>query len=496
MAQSQVELCIDAMYVNKMPFLTSILRHIKFRTSQWVPGRTTGEYRKQLTKLLHLYKTAGFPVCTISCDNEFRPVLELMKDEFQFKPNYASAQEHVPEAERNHCVIKERVRACFHNAPFKSVPHVAAKYLVTESTAKLNYFPAQGGCSKVYSLHHIILQKPLIYKLHCKIPTLQTVLAHHEPTPLNSMHARAIEGLYLGPTKNAQGGHKIYNLETQSVITRKYMTKIPATPAMIQRVNGIAKLEGMHNITITSKTGELLYDSALLAGVEEDDKQDDQDDQDNNDNPNQDNADDPNQDEDLEPEPEADEVDPNEVYEDNDTENPIKPESAEATSTPVPEQEQESDKESIEPTLRRSSRNVAPPERLEPKLKGQTYNQVESEPKPDMEYNLAEAKILAMIMCQFNNRWTKTENIVYGTQHVVTYSLKKGIQKFGERGQNAAHKEMKQLHDRECFNPIHKHTLNETEWKRALKSLIFLTEKKNGTIKARHCANGTHKEIT
>ena len=72
------------------------------------------------------------------------------------------------------------------------------------------------------------------------------------------MQARAIEGLFLGPTKNAQGGFKIYNLETKSVITRKYVTEIPATPAMIQRVNAIAKSEGMENITITSKTGELL----------------------------------------------------------------------------------------------------------------------------------------------------------------------------------------------------------------------------------------------
>ena len=37
------------------------------------------------------------------------------------------------------------------------------------------------------------------------------------------MQARAIKGLFLGPTKNAQGGFKIYNLETKSVITRKYV---------------------------------------------------------------------------------------------------------------------------------------------------------------------------------------------------------------------------------------------------------------------------------
>ena len=53
---------------------------------------------------------------------------------------------------------------------------------------------------------------------------------------------------------------------------------------------------------------------------------------------------------------------------------------------------------------------------------------LESDPEPAMEYTLAEAKVLAMIMCQFNERMVKTNKIVHGTQHVVTYSLKKAIQ--------------------------------------------------------------------
>ena len=50
---------------------------------------------------------------------------------------------------------------------------------------------------------------------------------------------------------------------------------------------------------------------------------------------------------------------------------------------------------------------------------------------------------------------------------------------------------MKQLNDRKCFVPVHKRGLNETERKRALESLIFLTEKREDSVKARHCANGS-----
>jgi hypothetical protein len=74
---------------------------------------------------------------------------------------------------------------------------------------------------------------------------------------------------------------------------------------------------------------------------------------------------------------------------------------------------------------------------------------------------------------------------------MTTYSLKKGIQESGIEGRNSILKEMQQLHDRECFKPIAIGTLTKVERKRALESLIFLTEKKDSTVKARHCADGS-----
>jgi Reverse transcriptase (RNA-dependent DNA polymerase) len=50
---------------------------------------------------------------------------------------------------------------------------------------------------------------------------------------------------------------------------------------------------------------------------------------------------------------------------------------------------------------------------------------------------------------------------------------------------------MKQLHDRAVFKPIDIGTLTQQEKKRAMDSLIFLTEKRDGRIKARTCANGS-----
>jgi hypothetical protein len=74
---------------------------------------------------------------------------------------------------------------------------------------------------------------------------------------------------------------------------------------------------------------------------------------------------------------------------------------------------------------------------------------------------------------------------------VETYTLKKGLKQFGQKGYQAAHGEMKQLHDRAVFKPIDVKSLTSSEKERAMESLIFLVEKRDGRIKERTCANGS-----
>ena len=76
-----------------------------------------------------------------------------------------------------------------------------------------------------------------------------------------------------------------------------------------------------------------------------------------------------------------------------------------------------------------------------------------------------------------------------GLQYVITYSLKAGINKFAAQAKASAHKDMKQLHDRSSYWPVHKCSLNKSERQRAIQSLLFLTEKRDKTIKSQHCAN-------
>ena len=65
------------------------------------------------------------------------------------------------------------------------------------------------------------------------------------------------------------------------------------------------------------------------------------------------------------------------------------------------------------------------------------------------------------------------------------------MKKFGQKGYNAAHEEMDQLHKQNCFTPILIATMTASEKKKAMNSLIFLVEKRDRRIKARTCANGS-----
>jgi hypothetical protein len=82
-------------------------------------------------------------------------------------------------------------------------------------------------------------------------------------------------------------------------------------------------------------------------------------------------------------------------------------------------------------------------------------------------------------------------------QFSQTYSLMKSIKEFCDKGHQAAQEEMKQLHDCIVFKPIAIKELSTIKKRRAMESLIFLTEKNNRKIKARTCANGsTQQEYT
>jgi hypothetical protein len=71
---------------------------------------------------------------------------------------------------------------------------------------------------------------------------------------------------------------------------------------------------------------------------------------------------------------------------------------------------------------------------------------------------------------------------VRGAAHFAQqYILQKGLKKFGQKGSDAATKELKQLHDRVCFEPISVADMSQSEIQKSMEALMLLTEKRDGT---------------
>jgi hypothetical protein len=70
------------------------------------------------------------------------------------------------------------------------------------------------------------------------------------------------------------------------------------------------------------------------------------------------------------------------------------------------------------------------------------------------------------------------------------YNLKQGIKRFGDKRKTAVLDELQQLYDRDVMEPIDPSSLSPAERRGALRYLMFLKEKRCGTIKGRGCADG------
>jgi hypothetical protein len=355
-------------------------------------------------------------------------------------------------------------------------------------------------------MHH----ENLDYERHCKYQIDEFVQAHEEPTHTNTNASRSLDCIYLRPMDNAQGGHELLHLPTNKVIKRRNLTKVPITSSIIKQVHALAELDEMpRGLKITNRANQVVFKSAWIAGVDYDEElfDDDIDDDYHEEENNEENE---NENENNDHYDEMDENDmadilqqPNNVPHETENEHEIVFEEANHTEELQEEEvssEYEDDdyepgndedisleaddnngEEEDDQGKRRTGRVRVPPT---------SWQHLQAREDNTEHYSSESAQIIAMTMVHYNTELIGI-NDTQASSFLQTYSLKQGIKKFGEQGIKAVHKEMKQIHDRVVFEPISIEKMTILERKRAMESLIFLTEKREKTIKARVCANGS-----
>jgi hypothetical protein len=109
--------------------------------------------------------------------------------------------------------------------------------------------------------------------------------------------------------------------------------------------------------------------------------------------------------------------------------------------------------------------------------------------KPDEEMNIEYGSNEAMlILARFIQDITMNVN-EHGASFAQQYMLQKGLKVFGNKGHKALIKEINQLHKRTCFAPLKVNEMKHSERKKAQMALMFLTEKRDKSVKGRMVYN-------
>jgi hypothetical protein len=214
----------EVMSINGIAFLTTLSQKLQLSTVEQLPSRTATKLSNSLTKIVRLYARTGFIVRIIMMDQEFDKVEDACD---MVEINTTAAHEHVGKIKHFIRTIKERSRALVSDLPYTPLPRQVVIHLVYFAVLWLNSLPAAVGVSDKYSPWEIVLGRKLDFEKHCKTTFGSYLEAHADPPITNTMRPRTFPGIFLGPTGNRQGTHKVFDINTGVVKKPCTITPLP-----------------------------------------------------------------------------------------------------------------------------------------------------------------------------------------------------------------------------------------------------------------------------
>jgi hypothetical protein len=321
-----------------------------------------------------------------------------------------------------------------------------------------------------------------------------------------------------------QGGNELYDLNSGRVITRARVTQIPVTDVVIKAIERIAEDQGFKSLKFKNCKGTIFHDADWNAGVEYDENIQQEDDYDkdyneeDNEDPDEDIEDDQNDRidkdklEDLNKDT-REEDNPNQHRKQDKIKNEEQNEQESEDEGTAIISKPESDSQTSE--VRRSTRTSQPVEQLEPSMSGKLYVQnnkkkkrvsfaedklrqleychnLVAQVKPDEEMKIEYGSNKAMIIARFIQDITMNVN-KHGASFAQQYMLQKGLKVIGNKGHKASMKEIDQLHKMTCFALLKEKEMKDSKRKSAQMALMFLTEKRDKSVKGRMVYNRNPK---
>ena len=111
-----IELTVDLMFVNKIPFVISLGKNMKFTTIESVVDRKAATLLKALRSIKSVYTNIYLFIKTLFMDSEFEVLRDALRD-LVITLNTNAADKQVSQIERKIKMVKERVRSTWKSLP-------------------------------------------------------------------------------------------------------------------------------------------------------------------------------------------------------------------------------------------------------------------------------------------------------------------------------------------------------------------------------------------
>jgi hypothetical protein len=114
-----VILCIDIMFVNRIPFFLTIYKKLHFITAEVLDNRKEESLIKALKRVYGVYRKRRFRINNILAGGEFECTRGAVATDLRSKLNICGENEHVPDIERCIRTTKERTRCTYKATPIE-----------------------------------------------------------------------------------------------------------------------------------------------------------------------------------------------------------------------------------------------------------------------------------------------------------------------------------------------------------------------------------------
>jgi hypothetical protein len=426
--QDNTILYMDLFFISGLTFVLSISKGFNVMVVSYADDRKADSVEKSITNTIAQYAKFNVKVIRIITDGE--GAIAKLKDVIEkqgIAVDQSSKNEHVAYIERAGRQLKERVRAYINTLPFRLTKEMVI-YLVYYLVSMINSFPRSTSAIEGVSPKEKLTGRKLDYLVDCKLEFGDYCLANEDDTITNTMKARAIPAICLGPVGNIQGSYYFLNLQSWEVVKRRSWEKLPLPNDVIAKINGRADREA----AIYSRGGLRfrIGETELL-------------DSDNEDNPNN----------------------PN-----NPNPNPNDGGIAEVDYEPHYFQEEDSDEVNYESDYLHDEEADAVSHSPEGEISTHGYN-LRKTPQRDM--------------------WREKYGLFFQHAVLSTYSITKGIEQYGQEAIDSMTKEMTQLHQKGVFRPVDYNKLTPMQKVRVIRSMMNLKRKRSGILKSRFLADGS-----